>query len=129
MPYSSTDGCSIAPNSTQFSDAANYKIASYSALYKSDVSAIKSMLSNNHPVIFTASLDNNFMNAQPGFIWKAYSGNPGISHAMVICGFDDNKHAWKVMNSWGTSWADAGYSWIDYDFLPQTGSAWTFVIN
>jgi hypothetical protein len=129
MPYSYSDGCSTAPNSTQFADAANYKIASYSALYKSDVAGIKTMLANRHPVIFTASLDNSFINAQSGFIWKAYSGGTSISHAMVICGYDDSKHAWKIMNSWGTSWADAGYSWIDYDFLPQTGSVWAFVIN
>ena len=87
------------------------------------------MIVNKHPLILTVNLDASFTNAQPGFIWKAYSGAAGFSHAVVICGYDDAKHAFKVMNSWGTGWGDAGYSWIDYDFLAQTGGMWTFVIN
>jgi C1A family cysteine protease len=27
-----------------------------------------------------------------------------------------------VINQWGTSWGDAGYSWIDYDLLPKVSS-------
>jgi hypothetical protein len=128
MPYSSTNGCSLLPNGSQSSEAANYKISSYSAVYKSDITAIKTSLINHHPVVFAAAIDNSFINAQPGFIWKAYSGSASISHAMAICGYDDTKHAWKVMSSWGTSWGDNGYSWIDYDFLSQTGSVWAFVM-
>jgi C1A family cysteine protease len=48
---------------------------------------------------------------------------------MVIVGYDDSKNAWRVMNSWGASWCENGYGWIDYNFFPQTGSAWTFVMN
>jgi hypothetical protein len=129
MPYSSSNGCSLLPTNSQLLEASNYKISSYSAIYKSDITAIKTSITNHHPVMFAAAIDNSFVNAQPGFIWKAYSGSASISHAMAICGYDDSKHAWKVMNSWGTSWADSGYSWIDYDFLPQTGSVWAFVMT
>ena len=129
MPYSDLNGCSLLPNSSQTSEAANYKINSYSVISKSDISAIKTMIVNKHPLILTVNLDASFTNAQPGFIWKSYSGADGFGHALVICGYDDSKRAFKVMNSWGTNWGDAGYSWIDYDFLAQTGGMWTFVIN
>jgi hypothetical protein len=129
MPYSDLNGCSLLPNSSQSAEAANYKINSYSVISKSDITAIKTMIVNKHPLILTVNLDASFTNAQPGFIWKSYSGADGFGHALVICGYDDSKHAFKVMNSWGTSWGDAGYSWIDYDFLAQTGGMWTFVIN
>lgn len=129
MPYSDLNGCSLLPTSGQSAEAANYKISSYSVISKSDITAIKTMVVNKHPLVLTVNLDASFTNAQAGFIWKAYSGAAGFSHAIVICGYDDAKHAFKVMNSWGTSWGDAGYSWIDYDFLAQTGGMWTFVLN
>jgi C1A family cysteine protease len=38
---------------------------------------------------------------------------------MVICGYNDAKKAFRVMNSWGKGWADNGFAWIDYDFFAQ----------
>ncbi len=129
MPYSDLNGCSLLPTSSQVSNAGTYKISSYSAIYKSDVTAIKTTLVNRHPLIMTVNLDQGFTNAGPGYIWNSFVGAGGFSHALVICGYDDAKNAFKVMNSWGTGWGDAGYSWIDYNFLAQTGGTWTFVIN
>ncbi|MFC0774667.1 C1 family peptidase [Terrimonas alba] len=129
MPYSNTNGCSLLPTSSQLNEAANYKIISYSSVYKSDITAIKNLLVQNHPLIISVVLDQSFPMAGPGFIWKSFSGSGGLGHSLTICGYDDAKHAYKVMNSWGTSWGDAGYSWIDYDFLPQTGDVAAYVIN
>jgi C1A family cysteine protease len=129
MPYSAFNGCSLMPNSSQLSEASNFKINSYSKIPVSDVTAIKTMLVNKHPVIITVALDESFSYAQPGFIWKSYSGTPSISHTIVICGYDNSKNAYKVMNSWGTTWAEAGYSWIDYTFLTQCAFYYGYVIN
>ena len=129
MPYSSSNGCSLFPTSSQTSEAANYKITGYSSVPVSDIIAIKTMLINKHAVIITIATDNSFWAAQPGFIWNHYSGPMGISHCLAICGYDDTKHAYKVMNSWGTTWGDAGFSWIDYDFLPQSAAYYAYVIN
>jgi C1A family cysteine protease len=35
----------------------------------------------------------------------------------VIAGYDDGRNAFLVMNSWGTSWGDKGFIWIDYHFF------------
>jgi C1A family cysteine protease len=129
MPYSTENGCSIIPTSSQLNEASNYKITSYSWLYESDQTAIKTMLINKHAVIIMIQPDASFWNATSGFIWKTLSGSQTTTHSVAICGYDDAKHAYKVMNSWGTSWGDAGYSWIDYDFLPYTGSGIGYVIN
>ncbi|MCL2102000.1 MAG: hypothetical protein FWH22_09850, partial [Fibromonadales bacterium] len=46
--------------------------------------------------------------------------DPGMQHAyhaMVLVGYDDSKNAFRVLNSWGTSWGDRGSIWIDYDFF------------
>lgn len=129
MPYSDVNGCSLFPNATQEANASNYKIASYAAIPSTDQVAIKTMVSSKHPVIANITADNSFMNAGPGFVWRSYSGSGSLPHALVICGYDDTKHAYKVMNSWGTTWGDAGFSWIDYDFFPQKASYFTFAIQ
>lgn len=133
MPYSSANGCSLMPTSAQFAEALNYTINGYSKIYYTDRTAIKSMISQNHPVIVTMLADNSFINATSGFIWKTFSGSGMLAHCIVICGFDDTKNAYKIMNSWGTSWGDAGYSWIDYNFFETggrtAGSGYVYVIN
>lgn len=129
MPYSSSDGCSTLPTSTQSSQALNYRIASYAKLMSNDQQGIKTMLLNRHPVIFTCDVDQNFYNARAGFVWSSFAGSMGLSHALVICGYDDARQAYKVMNSWGTGWGDAGYSWITYQLFPQVSSYYSYVIN
>lgn len=121
MPYSSTNGCSLLPTDVQKNEAFNYKIAGYSKIYYTDRSAIKSMLEQKHPVIITILADNSFVNAKLGFIWKVYSGSGMLPHSIVLCGYDNSKNAYKVMNSWGTAWGDAGFSWIDFDFFETGG--------
>lgn len=129
MPYSSSNGCSVLPNSTQSSEALSHKLGSYAKMYTTDKSAIKSMISQNHPVIITILADNSFISAKPGFIWKSYSGSGSLAHSIVICGYDDTKNAYLVMNSWGTGWGDAGYSWIDYDFFTTRTGTYCYAIN
>ena len=49
-------------------------------------------------------------------------------HAMVVTGYDDRIQAFKVINSWGTKWADDGFGWISYRaFSVNTHAA--FVVN
>lgn len=129
MPYSSVNGCSLAPTTEQITEALNYKIDSYSKAYTSDLAALKTLLATNHPLLVTFSIDDNFKNAQPGYIWKSFSGTPSLVHAVAICGYDDSKNAFKIINSWGTAWGDQGYLWIDYNFLANSLANFVFVMN
>jgi C1A family cysteine protease len=128
MPYSASNGCSLMPTAAQTAEAANYKIASYSKIIDSDIVAIKTMIASNHPVIASFTTDQSFYNAYPGFIWKSLTSAGGL-HTMAICGYDDAKHAFKAINSWGPTWGDAGYIWIDYDFFPIAASYYTYAMQ
>ena len=49
-------------------------------------------------------------------------------HAMVVTGFDDRVQAFKVINSWGTKWADDGFGWISYRAF-SANTLVAFVVN
>jgi C1A family cysteine protease len=117
MPYSYLNGCSLMPTSAQTAEAANYKIPAYARVLPSDQTTIKTMIAQKKTIPFTFNTDYTFDHATTGTIWTTYSGFTG-AHAMVLCGYDDSKHAYRAMNCWGTSWGDAGYIWIDYNLLP-----------
>ena len=53
--------------------------------------------------------------------WKPYQANAlAYGHALCVVGYDDNKlgkgqGAFKLVNSWGSSWGEGGYFWMSYD--------------
>jgi hypothetical protein len=51
----------------------------------------------------------------------------GGTHFLLITGWDDEKQAWRVRNSWGTEWGEGGYGWIKYG-SNGIGRAASFVV-
>lgn len=118
MPYSSSNGCSVLPNQTQKDNASLFKIVDYYRIRITTDNYLKRILEENNPILIAVQLDAGFAD-QNNVTWKTQQGQLLGGHAMVICGWDDNRDggAWKVMNSWGTDWHDNGYGWISYDYL------------
>ncbi len=76
---------------------------------------IKDCMVKYGPIIVAISADNAFANVKPGQVFKGRA--TGINHAVVVVGWDDTKGtkgAWLLRNSWGTTWCDGGYCWIEY---------------
>lgn len=53
--------------------------------------------------------------------FQAYTGgvfnscrSRSCNHAIILCGWDDSKGAWRLKNSWGTNWGENGFMWITY---------------
>ncbi|GAB4019574.1 hypothetical protein GCM10028808_57670 [Spirosoma migulaei] len=120
----------------QKQDAANYKSAFWGGVPKNDVSKIKDIISGKKvPVIICIQTDaafqaphNNIGNGyekiaigkKQEIFWRKHGVlNKDLAHAMVIVGYDDNSRAFKVMNSYGSGWANQGFIWIDYDLFSE----------
>jgi C1A family cysteine protease len=67
----------------------------------------KSLIINGPCLIATYVKDPN----RPDF-WNGNYNYGG--HATSIIGYNDNKQAFLLRNSWGTAWANNGYTWLPY---------------
>ena len=121
---SSYSDCACSPSSKATTDAAKYKIKSYREINIKDVTTVKRYLAEGRIVLFGAKLGDNFMNANSNAVLYSNGtfNSTGIHayHAIVCCGYDESKGtngAFRVINSWGTSWGDSGYIWIDCNFF------------
>lgn len=116
MPYSD-NGCSTLPNTNQQSAAQGNKISQFERIVDFTTNNLKILLLNRYPIIIGARLDQGFMGADENFIWDGSNGGFVGNHAMVVCGWDDNKNAFKLINSWGENWGDNGFTWLDYNYF------------
>ena len=84
---------------------------------------VREALAAGFPVCFGMAVPQHLMmitGGQTGAMPAPRDGNwepGGGGHAMLLVGYDDDRHAWLVRNSWGTGYGDQGHVWIDYDVM------------
>lgn len=83
------------------------------------IRAVKKVLAEGYPVLVSHTLYDSFHGAKE--VWRtlpaeATASDRHGSHAMVIVGYDDEKHggAFRYLNSWGPDWGDGGFIWVPY---------------
>jgi len=123
----STECPSAYPNSTAFAAASPYKIKGFVKLFgeyddaKIKVQTVKKSLSEGNPVVASMICPNSFDKA--GDLWQPteLAGDPisqraHARHAVSIVSYDDTKYggAFEIMNSWGTTWGNQGFTWVSY---------------
>ncbi|WP_454045905.1 C1 family peptidase [Chryseobacterium sp. Marseille-Q8038] len=121
MPYTDVE-CSTQPNATQKTAASTHKFTTWATVDKTNINNVKTLLSMNLPIIIAVTVDGSFDNLSSAnnWIWKSHSGAVRGGHAICVVGYDDAKQAFKVQNSWGTTWGDHGFFWINYAFFAKT---------
>ena len=126
VPYTNLGNCaqSLADASWDVS-AGNNKIASYRKI-EGSIESIKRAIVDNQPVAVGVKTGEAFQQHRgDGVLTSIGTFDPSAPHglhAMAIVGYDDSKGpngAFRLVNSWGTIWGDAGFGWVDYNFFMQ----------
>ncbi|MBN2738462.1 MAG: hypothetical protein JXR70_15890 [Spirochaetales bacterium] len=126
MPYDVND-YRKQPSQKAHQEAAKYKARSYSSVNLNDDYAMKSILAGGNCIVVGLEVYENF-DSYRGGIYKGPEGQIYGGHAILVVGYDDSKNAYKLLNSWSTSWGDKGYIWIDYKAFKQiTFEAWVMM--
>jgi len=83
-----------------------------------DVDAIKAAVMTYGPVYTSMYAGIPGFSTYDGTYCLTHTGTEETNHAVLIVGFDDDmcggNGAWIVKNSWGASWGDNGYFYIQY---------------
>ncbi|KAK4195341.1 putative dipeptidyl-peptidase 1 [Triangularia verruculosa] len=72
------------------------------------------------PIVATFILYSDFGGWKPDpnpyhvYKWDGTSGNTG-NHIALVVGYDDERGAWIMKNSWGKGWGDDGFVYFAYD--------------
>lgn len=76
------------------------------------VAQLKQALIEHGPLAVPIHGDNCFSIYQGGVFNGRGAGGP--NHVMVLIGWDDEKQAWLIKNSWGAEWGEQGFGWVAY---------------
>lgn len=127
FPYTAAD-CSRLPDAAVADLAGNYRIRSWKALEPNKLDDAKGQLAAGNPVVFGMDLSDGFDKLGRGEIYDDIESPRTGGHAMVLVGYDEARQAFKLINSWGTRWAEGGFGWVSYRAL-QALSKRLFVID
>jgi len=92
-----------------------YRIKNWSRFDATDLTMVKQQLTRGVAVVFGMRVGATVMGWRGDGIITG-DRDLGGSHAIVVVGFDDDRQAFRILNSWGRNWGDGGYGWFGYDF-------------
>jgi|GEM_PF-3944828 Listeria/Bacterioides repeat len=135
MPYNG-NSFTNQPNKTQRDEAANYKSKKntvaqqnadpnvkeyYREIPKSDRDAIKQAILDTGGAVISIETypDYRFLDAQNS-IYDTIDGIKGAGHSLCLIGWNEDKQAFKFVNSWGEECGVDGYGYISYKFFSDS---------
>ena len=93
------------------------------------IKQIKSYIRDTVPLLFAADVGDVFTNWHSDKAFDLHENGETEGHAMVLVGYDDSRHAFRIRNSWGVTWGDNGSAWVDYDHFMNDFCCEVFVMS
>jgi hypothetical protein len=118
FPYIETN-CTNQPTADVKNRASQFRIKGWKTI--TDIESVKGELYRGNPVVVGMAVSSSFDNLRGKNIYTDERSESAGGHAMVITGYDDKRRAFKLFNSWGTSWGENGFGWVSYRAMTQRG--------
>jgi C1A family cysteine protease len=100
-----------------------------------NLNQMRGCLAAGFPFVFGFTVYESFESqevADTGVMPMPASGEKVLGgHAVLVVGYDDASERFRVRNSWGTGWGQAGYFTMPYAYLTDSGLSsdfWTLRI-
>lgn len=117
LPYSRLpqDACLLFPEitATHIAAAQDYRVKAYARLQA--VEEMKQALVAGKLIMAGVLVTDSFLCPVDGVI-PLPEGRILGAHAIALCGYDDAKKAFRMVNSWGVDWGEKGFAWLPYAF-------------
>jgi C1A family cysteine protease len=117
------------PPKKDYKDALKDKVLTYEAVTQ-ELFALKSVLASGLPVVFGFTVYASFESqavATSGVVPMPSPSEKVVGgHAVVLVGYDDAVDRFRVRNSWGTTWGQAGYFEMPYLYVTSDSLASDF---
>ncbi|MCK6599082.1 MAG: C1 family peptidase [Bdellovibrionaceae bacterium] len=80
------------------------------------------------PLVTTMKVYEDFLAYSHG-VYKHVKGPALGGHAISLVGYDDEKQAFLIRNSWGDSWGEKGFGYISYEDISGIGNqTWLYEV-
>lgn len=76
------------------------------------IEQLKTALIKYGPLAAPMKADHCFAVYKSG-VFNAHT-NGRVNHVVVLIGWNDDKQAWLIKNSWGKNWGEGGFGWVKY---------------
>lgn len=81
-------------------------------------------LSQDMPVVLITTVTSEFEELDGERVFDDFQPDHATGrHAMCAVGYDDQRRAIRLVNSWGIDWGDHGYGWVGYDVFDTDADA------
>jgi C1A family cysteine protease len=121
-PYETRRFSERPPNEV-ISSAFRERIGSYERVDR-DLNHFKEILSQGYPIVLGFSVYDSMYSTRVEMSGRIPVPKKGEKfhggHAVLACGYDDERQALIIRNSWGESWGEKGYGYLPYAFIEES---------
>lgn len=110
------------PSEAAYREGQKTLATAYFRLDNTSLEELKTCLADGHPFTFGFWVYDSFF-----WNWKDTMPIPNPNkerflggHAVTAVGYDNQRAAFRIKNSWGINWKDGGYFWMPYAFITNT---------